>query len=77
MGNYQVLSEQIDKMTEDLKESHQTLGALHVLVRCALAEADSAGASDAAKTLRMADNLILRGHINAGTNHGDVVFGRS
>jgi hypothetical protein len=77
MGNYQILSEHIDKMQEGLKESQQVMGALHVLVRCALAEADSANAKDAVKTLKMADNLILRGHVSGGTHPGDIVFGRS
>lgn len=76
MGNYQVLSEQIEKTIECLKEREQTLGALHVLVRLALAEAESAGAKDAVKTLHIADNLILRGHLNGGTHPGDIVFGR-
>jgi hypothetical protein len=73
---YQVLSEQIEKDREDIKENQQTLGALHVLVRLALAEAESAGAKDAVKTLNMADNLILRGHLSGDKNFGGIVFGR-
>jgi len=77
MGNYQVLTEQIEKMTEDLKESQQTLGALHVLIRLALADAKlDPHSKELVLILDMADNLILRGHLSGGTHPGDIVFGR-
>lgn len=76
MSNYQILSEQIEKLNEELKNGHQTIGALHVLVRVAIAEAESANATDACKTLNIADNLILRGYLHGGKHNGDIVFGR-
>ena len=76
MDAEEILDGKITEMQESLKEANQTLGALHVLVRLALAEADAANATDAVKTLNIADNLVLRGHINGGVGRGDVVFGR-
>ena len=75
METTEILDNKITEMQESLKEANQTLGALHVLVRLALAEADSAGAKDAVNTLNMADNLILRGHIQGGIN--GIQFGRT
>jgi len=72
----EILDNKITEMQESLKDANQTLGALHVLIRLALAEAESAGATDAVKTLNMADNQILRGHLSGAINRGDIVFGR-
>jgi hypothetical protein len=77
MDATEILDGKITEILESRDESQQTLGALHVLVRLALAEAESAGAKDAVKTLNMADNLIIRGHLSGETTHpGDIVFGR-
>lgn len=75
MDATEILDSKITEILESRDEAQQALGALHVLVRLALAEAESAGAKDAVKTLKMADNLIIRGHISSGTFTGDIVFG--
>lgn len=77
MGASELLDSKITEMQESIKDSNQTLGALFVLVRLALAEAESAGAKDAVNTLQKADALILRGHLNGGLRApNDIVFGR-
>jgi hypothetical protein len=58
-------------MQERLEELNRVIGATHVLVRCAKAEAASANARDAERTLKEADNLLMRGHIT----DKDFMFG--
>jgi hypothetical protein len=62
-------------MREELAAANRTLGALHVLIRCAKAEADCcAGGTAAVRTLEMADNLILVGDISSQLT--GIGFGR-
>lgn len=77
MSASELLDGKITQMQEDLKEANQTLGALHVLVRLALADAEAAPHSkELVNVLHMADNLILRGHLSGSTHIEDIVFGR-
>ena len=74
MSGTEILEKQMTEMRTELAEANQTLGALFVLIQCATAEAESANATDAARTLKMASNLALRGHVSGGV--GGIVFGR-
>jgi hypothetical protein len=64
MSATEMLEGQNEAMRAELNEVHQMIGALHVLLKCAGAEAESANAPDAVRTIRMADNLLLRGGIS-------------
>jgi len=76
MSASELLDSKITEIQENLKEANQTLGALHVLVRLALADAKlDPHSKELVNILDMADNLILRGHISGGTHYGDIVFG--
>jgi hypothetical protein len=57
----EVVATQLSETREELASANKTLGGLRVLIRCALAEAESHGAVDAANTLKMADQLCGRG----------------
>ena len=71
MSGSELLESQLTRMQERLEELNRVIGAAHVLVRCAKAEAGAANASDAERTLSAADNLLMRGHIT----DRDFVFG--
>jgi len=62
-------------MQESLAEANRTLGALHVLIKCAKAEAESANANDAARTLHMATILLNHGDID-GCGRDGITFGK-
>jgi hypothetical protein len=55
---------QLAEMREELAAANRKFGALHVLIRCARAEAESANVLGAVRTLGMADGLITRGDIS-------------
>lgn len=77
MESSELIENVINKQQEDLCNANQTLGALHVLIRLALADAKmDPHSKELVNILKMADNLILRGHLSGGTYPGDIAFGR-
>jgi len=75
MSATEIIENQFSGLQESLAEANRTLGALHILIKCAKAEAESANATDAARTLQMATALLIHGDI-AGCGCDGVTFGK-